>query len=621
MATLVPEFISVLRDIRDIKYPDIIVKHGEVAVNTGLTLGYKDTALTYKNEASVSASSALANKVITDANVVITNNDKATTNANAVTCTEKAVIASQILAMTASASTLVAGSPASASFNPTTGIMSFGIPAGPKGDKGDAFVVNAIGTLAGRTAYDLQPINFTYYATDIGEIYFKLSATSGDWSIGSPFGKGDTGDTGNGIASITLIGSVANIDTYRILYTDATFFDFDVTNGSVTSVAGRTGDVTLTKTDVGLSNVDNTSDLLKPLSTAEINALALKANLASPALVNPTINGIAQSGYTGFKNYMINGGFDIWQRATSQTINGCGSDDRWHNTHLGSTKTHSQAVSGDTARGYFNAPYYSSTAVTSVAGAGNYVTKLQKIEDVTRLAGKTVTLSFWAKANSSKNVAIEFAQVFGYGGTPSSAVDSIGTTKVALTTTWTKYTHTVSIPSIVGKTLGTDGVDTSSTNLIFWFDAGSDYNARTDTLGQQSGTFYIAEVQVEEGSVATSFEDRPYGLELSLCQRYAFLFLRTSSNTQIATGYMSSTTAFRAASPLFHIKMRKSPTITFSGRFDVLRLNTYYEGTSVSIMYNTITTAIPTALVAGEGCVFVARGDLGECEILLTSEL
>jgi hypothetical protein len=45
-------------------------------------------------------------------------------------------------------------------------------------------------------------------------------------------------------------------------------------------------------------------------------------------------------------------------------------------------------------------------------------------------------------------------------------------------------------------------------------------NARTDSLGQQSGTFDIAQVQVEAGPVATSFERRPIGTELSLCQRY-----------------------------------------------------------------------------------------------------
>jgi hypothetical protein len=53
---------------------------------------------------------------------------------------------------------------------------------------------------------------------------------------------------------------------------------------TVTSVAGKTGAVTLEKTDVGLSNVDNTSDAGKPVSTAQQTALNLKANLASPAL-------------------------------------------------------------------------------------------------------------------------------------------------------------------------------------------------------------------------------------------------------------------------------------------------------------------------------------------------
>jgi hypothetical protein len=53
---------------------------------------------------------------------------------------------------------------------------------------------------------------------------------------------------------------------------------------AVTSVAGRTGAVTLAKADVGLGSVDNTSDAGKPVSTAQQTALDLKAALASPAL-------------------------------------------------------------------------------------------------------------------------------------------------------------------------------------------------------------------------------------------------------------------------------------------------------------------------------------------------
>ncbi len=57
-----------------------------------------------------------------------------------------------------------------------------------------------------------------------------------------------------------------------------------ITSGAVDSVAGKTGVVTLVKGDVGLGNVDNTSDLDKPVSTATQTALDLKANLANPAL-------------------------------------------------------------------------------------------------------------------------------------------------------------------------------------------------------------------------------------------------------------------------------------------------------------------------------------------------
>ena len=221
---------------------------------------------------------------------------------------------------------------------------------------------------------------------------------------------------------------------------------------------------------------------------------------------------------TGFKNYIINGNFDVWQRGTSQTVSDYGSDDRWFNGHNGSTKTHSQVACTDTERALFNTSKFSRTVVSSVAGAGNLVIKTQLIEDVTKLAGKTVTISFWAKADSTKNIQIMVAQVYGTGGSPSAKTFNIQPL-TQLTSTWQKHTITVHIPSIVGKTLGTDGVHTSATQVYFVFDAGASWNPEI-TVGQQSGTFDIAQVQLEEGSVATPFEQRPYGLELSLCQRY-----------------------------------------------------------------------------------------------------
>jgi hypothetical protein len=57
-----------------------------------------------------------------------------------------------------------------------------------------------------------------------------------------------------------------------------------IAGGPVASVNGKTGVVAIAKADVGLGNVDNTSDANKPISTAQQNELNLKANLASPAL-------------------------------------------------------------------------------------------------------------------------------------------------------------------------------------------------------------------------------------------------------------------------------------------------------------------------------------------------
>ena len=69
-------------------------------------------------------------------------------------------------------------------------------PQGVKGDVGASFNADVRDLDANRNLYNLQPKGFSFLAMDTGMLYFKLSATNGDWSAGVMYGKGETGATG-----------------------------------------------------------------------------------------------------------------------------------------------------------------------------------------------------------------------------------------------------------------------------------------------------------------------------------------------------------------------------------------------------------------------------------------
>jgi hypothetical protein len=311
-----------------------------------------------------------------------------------------------------------------------------------------------------------------------------------------------------------------------------------------------------------------------------------------------------------FRNKLINGGFDIWQRGTSQTTSGYGSDDRWGNENTGSTKTASRQTF---TLGQTDVPgspkFWSRTVVTTSAGASNFCNKIQRVESVLTLAGQTATLSFWAKADASKNIAVEFVQWFGLGGSPSSIVSGIGVTTCALTTSWQKFVVTVNVPSITGKTLGTDLGDFLA--AVFWFDAGSTFNSRTNSLGQQSGTFDISNVQLEAGSVATPFEQRPVGTELVLCQRYLAYF---AGNNDTFPGMVLTSATQALVLCKFPQPMRRAPVsgdFTISAAADVsCRLPSGTSTNATSVAFDgasryaaSIIPAGMSGLVAGN-CTF-----------------
>lgn len=283
------------------------------------------------------------------------------------------------------------------------------------------------------------------------------------------------------------------------------------------------------------------------------------------------------SGAFSHRNKIINGNFDIWQRDTSQTSSGYGSADRWNVQSSGSTKTVSRQAF---ALGQTDVPgeptYFMRAVVSSVAAAGNYTFFQQLIESVRTLAGKNLTISFWAKADANKNIAIEFVQSFGTGGTPSAVVAGNGSQLIPLTPFWRKFTKTITLPSIAGKTLGTD--DNDWLGIYFWLEAGSEYNARTASLGQQSGTFDIAQIQIEEGNIATPFEQRSYGTELQLCQRY---FYKSGDGNYhiLCEGLYANAASVNVGVPItFPVTMRKTPAVGKYGTWGVTNCSQPFAG-------------------------------------------
>lgn len=92
--------------------------------------------------------------------------------------------------------------------------------------------------------------------------------------------------------------------------------------GAVTSVAGRTGAVTLTKTDVGLANVDNTSDVNKPVSIAQAASIATKQAILVSGTNIKTVGGTSLVGSGDVPFPTTTNTFTGTGAALTSTVNG-----------------------------------------------------------------------------------------------------------------------------------------------------------------------------------------------------------------------------------------------------------------------------------------------------------
>ena len=220
---------------------------------------------------------------------------------------------------------------------------------------------------------------------------------------------------------------------------------------------------------------------------------------------------IAQTGTisSSWRNRIINGDLDIWQRGTTATGAYVYGADRWATGPFTSAQTISRSTSVPSGA----VAQYSLSLQRPAASTSTTTTiVMQTIETANcyDLAGQQVTISFWAKAganfsaaSSNLNVQVATGTAADQGGVSYYTWTGFSgfTNTQPITTTWTKYSFT-----------GTLGSGVLEVAVLFYF-------VPTGTAGADDAV-YITGVQLEKGSAASPFDYRPYGTELMLCQRY-----------------------------------------------------------------------------------------------------
>jgi hypothetical protein len=264
-------------------------------------------------------------------------------------------------------------------------------------------------------------------------------------------------------------------------------------------------------------------------------------------MYNGSITANAVTPSVNMKNRIINGAMVIDQRNAGASVtptDGQYTLDRWQGwaSAVGKYTVQQNAGSVTPPDGFKNYLGVTSTSAYSV-NSGDYISLRQVIEgyNIADLGwgtanAKTVTLSFWVRSSLTgtfggvlKNYDNTRSYPFTYTISSANTWEQKSITVVGETTgTWLS-TNGNGISLIFGLGVGSTFLGTAGSwaSANYWSATGA-----TSVVGTNGATFYITGVQLEVGSTATSFDYRPYGTELALCQRY----FEKSYDTEVAVG-------------------------------------------------------------------------------------
>lgn len=263
--------------------------------------------------------------------------------------------------------------------------------------------------------------------------------------------------------------------------------------------------------------------VLSPDNGITLNGTALEDTVENA--ISPNI----QATDRGFKNILINGAMDIWQRGTTKSIDGYIAD-RFRMTIYSGGATSSRVVSGLDN-------FYYAYRISNNTGVIEFE---QRLEGTSIPNGvDSLTLSFWVRGN--KDGTVRTGRIIN-GDT---GATNTGYGYIDVNTSW------------VRKTITTTACPTASNDQYyraFILDDVANY------LSSSADWLEITGIQLELGSTATPFEHRPYGLELDLCKRY-YQTIHYRGNSATGT-YYSYYNRFYGPQ-MQHEAMRVKPTITY----------------------------------------------------------
>ena len=372
-----------------------------------------------------------------------------------------------------------------------------------------------------------------------------------------------------------------------------TNFATPVTIGNTAVQLGNTvtsfGNVTLTNVTISSGNVTITGANVS--GTANVSTLVVTSN--ETVLGNTAVTGnITASLFTststfGFKNRIINGAMVIDQRNAGASVTPAVAGytlDRWIVDLTQASKFSVQQNAGAVTPPVGFIKYLGVTSLSAYSVlAGDYFILTQRIE------GLNCTDLAWGTANA-KTVTLSFQVYSSLTGTFGGVLANSGFSRtypfsysVPVANTWTTVSVTIA-GDTSGTWLTTNGVGIA---VNFSLGTGSTYSGTagawsgttytsvtgaTSVVGTNGATFYITGVQLEKGSTATSFDYRPYGTELALCQRYYEKSFAQSqapaNNPTTKTGYIATfsfgtNTYTQFPTVQFKVVKQSNPTVTF----------------------------------------------------------